>query len=149
MVLGSCVRFLACVLLGPCFDGLCNCLSVLLGSMALCPSQCSARFGGALTVSMFCSVRRCSDHLSVLLCSTARWRSQCSSGCATFSCGLSPQALSRRALFPFSFLFFDLGLPVTYTRFKSVVVASWRSTRTLPRGNAKGDTWKCAVRICC
>ena len=27
--------------------------------------------------------------------------------------------------------------------------ACWRSISTLPRGNAKGDTWKCAVRICC
>ena len=125
------------VLLGPRFDGLCDHLSVLLSSTALCLSQCSARFDGALTISMFCSVRRCSDHLSVLLCLTARWRSQCSSGCATFSHGLSPRALSRWALFPFSFLFFDLGLPVMYARFESVVVASWRSTSALPRGNAK------------
>ena len=148
MVLGSCIHFLACVLLGARFDGLCDRLSVLLGSTALCPSQFSARFNGSLTVSMFYSVQRCSDRLSVLVCSTARWLSQCSSGCVTFSRRLSPQALSWQGLFPFSFLFFDLGLPVTYARFESVVVASWRSTSTLPRGNAKGDTWKCAVRIC-
>ena len=30
-----------------------------------------------------------------------------------------------------------------------VLLIRWRSTSTLPRGNAKGDTWKCAVRICC
>ena len=58
--------------------------------------------------------------------------------------GLSLSGLS--SFFPF--LFFDLGLPVMYARFESVVVSRWRSASALPRGNAKEDTWKCAVRIC-
>ena len=49
---------------------------------------------------------------------------------------LSWQALSLLSFF-FPFLLFDLGLPVMYTRFKSVVVASWRSASMLPGGTVK------------
>ena len=54
----------------------------------------------------------------------------------TQALGLSLGGLS--SFFPF--LFFDLGLPVTYARFESIVVTSWRSASALPRGNAKEDT---------
>ena len=80
--------------------------------------------------------------------------SQCSSSLQLSCDGLSsgsPFAGSlSSALFPFfPFLFFGLGLPVAYIRFESIVVARWRSTSMMPEGNAKEDTWKCTVRICC
>ena len=39
----------------------------------------------------------------------------------------------------------QLDHPKNCNRYSS---ARWRSTSTMPEGNAKEDTWKCEVRIC-
>ena len=89
------------------------------------PPQCSSKFGSQRLPQ--CSFRSAASNcLNVL---PVRQPAAASVFFRWALVGLSLRALSRRLSFLFSFLFFDLGLPVTYTRFKSVVVARWGSTK--------------------